>query len=105
MKDCLLTYIYIYIYIITRSGIFCSETDAKLYNSLRDNWTVVYASSREIYTVAEADEGPCSHSTDGLIDAPSIYIYIYKSTVVEGDPNAPFSIATTPRCCGGYDTF
>ena len=23
-------------------------------------------------------------------------------TVVEGDPIAPFSIATTPRCRGGY---
>ena len=32
-----------------------------------------------------------------------IYIYIYISkvklaTIVEGDPKAPFSIATTPRC-------
>ena len=26
-------------------------------------------------------------------------IYIYK--LVEGDPKAPFSIATTPRCRGG----
>ena len=31
-----------------------------------------------------------------------IYIYIYKlATIVEGDPKAPFSIATTPRCRGG----
>ena len=32
-----------------------------------------------------------------------IYIYIRKVkfvTVVEGDPKAPFSIATTPRCFG-----
>ena len=35
-----------------------------------------------------------------------IYIYIYISkvklaTIVEGDPKAPFSITTTPRCRGG----
>ena len=33
-----------------------------------------------------------------------IYIYIYECvcvTVVEGDPKAPFSIATTPRCREG----
>ena len=33
-----------------------------------------------------------------------IYIYIYKvklATIVEGDPKAPFSIATTPRRRGG----
>ena len=35
-----------------------------------------------------------------------IYIYMYISkvklaTIVEGDPKAPFSIATTPRCRGG----
>ena len=35
-----------------------------------------------------------------------IYIHIYISkvklaTIVEGDPKAPFSIATTPRCRGG----
>ena len=31
------------------------------------------------------------------------YMYIYKemlATVVGGDPKAPFSIATTPRCRG-----
>ena len=26
-------------------------------------------------------------------------------TVVEGDRKAPFSIATTPRCCGGRFSF
>ena len=34
-----------------------------------------------------------------------IYIYIHivvkLATIVEGDPKAPFSIATTPRCRGG----
>ena len=34
-----------------------------------------------------------------------MYIYIYSkvklATIVEGDPKAPFSIATTPRCRGG----
>ena len=32
------------------------------------------------------------------------YLYISKvklATIVEGDPKAPFSIATTPRCRGG----
>ena len=37
------------------------------------------------------------------------YIYIYKSkklaTVVEGNKNAPFSIATTLRCRGGCNSF
>ena len=32
----------------------------------------------------------------------NVYIYISKvATIVEGDPKAPFSIATTPRCRGG----
>ena len=34
----------------------------------------------------------------------NIYVYIYSSklaTIVEGDPKAPFSLATTPRCRGG----
>ena len=33
-----------------------------------------------------------------------IYINVSKvklATIVEGDPKAPFSIATTPRCRGG----
>ena len=36
-----------------------------------------------------------------------IYIYIYLSspTVVECDPKAAFSIASTPRCRGGYYSF
>ena len=40
-----------------------------------------------------------------------IYIYIYISkkvklaTLVEGDPKAPFSIATTLRCRGGRYSF
>ena len=38
----------------------------------------------------------------------SLYIYIYKvklATIVEGNPKAPFSIATTPRCRGGRYSF
>ena len=37
----------------------------------------------------------------------SIYIYIYikLATVVEANPKAPFSIATTPRCRGGRYSF
>ena len=34
--------------------------------------------------------------------------YISKvklATVVKGDPKAPFSIATTPKCRGGCDPF
>ena len=37
--------------------------------------------------------------------------YLYRlskvklATVVEGDPKAPFSIATTPRCKGGRYSF
>ena len=38
-----------------------------------------------------------------------MYTYIYKLeswlTVVEGDPEAPFSIATTPRCRGEPNSF
>ena len=26
------------------------------------------------------------------------------ATVIEGNPKAPFSIATTPRCKGGHDS-
>ena len=37
----------------------------------------------------------------------SIYIYIYikLATIVEGNPKAPFSIATTPMCRGGRYSF
>ena len=31
----------------------------------------------------------------------NIYIKVKLATIVEGDPKAPFSIATTPRCRGG----
>ena len=39
-----------------------------------------------------------------------IYIYIYKSkvkfaTVVEGNPKAPFPVATTPKYQGGFSSF
>ena len=34
-----------------------------------------------------------------------IYIYSRLATIVEGDPKAPFSIATTPRCRGGRYSF
>ena len=29
------------------------------------------------------------------------FIKVKLATIVEGDPKAPFSIATTPRCRGG----
>ena len=32
----------------------------------------------------------------------STKIKVKLVTLVEGDPKAPFSIATTPRCRGGY---
>ena len=31
----------------------------------------------------------------------STYKIVKLATIVEGDPKAPFSIATTPRCRGG----
>ena len=37
-----------------------------------------------------------------------IYMYMYKvklATVVKGDPKAPFSVATTLRCKGEYNSF
>ena len=40
--------------------------------------------------------------TDPLISARRPDLIIVKlATIVEGDPKAPFSIATTPRCRGG----
>ena len=36
----------------------------------------------------------CTHSNG--------FKYIKLVTLVEGDPKAPFSIATTPRCRGGH---
>ena len=37
------------------------------------------------------------------INLVEVLLYIVKklATIVEGDPKAPFSIATTPRCRGG----
>ena len=32
-------------------------------------------------------------------------IKVKLATVVEGDPKAPFSIVTTPRCWGGFYSF
>ena len=43
-----------------------------------------------------------------LFNAKSILIHISKvklATIVEGNPKAPFSIATTPRCRGGRYSF
>ena len=34
-----------------------------------------------------------------------VYKLVYCPTVVEGDPKAPFSIATTLRCRGGHYSF
>ena len=38
----------------------------------------------------------------------SLFQYIYKKvkmvTIVEGDPKAPFSLATTPKCRGRCDS-
>ena len=37
----------------------------------------------------------------------NVYIYIYKklATVIESNPKAPFSIASTPKCRGGRHSF
>ena len=44
----------------------------------------------------------------GYFNAKSIFIQIKLvklSPLVEGDPKAPFSIATTPSCWGGHYSF
>ena len=46
----------------------------------------------------------------GYLMSQSLFIYIYIyivswPTVVEGDPKAPFSIATIPKCKGGRNSF
>ena len=51
----------------------------------------------------------CIKKLDGF-EQTQIYThtYIYKvklATIVEGNPKAPFSIATTPRCRGGRYSF
>ena len=33
------------------------------------------------------------------------YLLVRLATIVEGDPKAPFSLATTPRCRGGRKSF
>ena len=40
----------------------------------------------------------------GLFYAKSYIAKVKLGTVVNGDPKAPFSIATTPRCRGGCDS-
>ena len=42
----------------------------------------------------------CTKKSGSILKAPRVYIYIYIkfATLVEGDPKAPFSIATTLRC-------
>ena len=47
-----------------------------------------------------------SPEKSGGIDILDIVKKVVKlATVVEGEPKAPFSIATTPRCRGGRDFF
>ncbi len=40
-----------------------------------------------------------------ILDYMILHIIIKLVTIVEGDPKAPFSIATTPRCSGGWYSF
>ena len=35
------------------------------------------------------------------LDSYNLMLKLKLATIVEGDPKAPFSIATTPRCRGG----
>ena len=54
-------------------------------------------------------ENPSSETLDTFVLAPHIsvlsylfsFFFLKLATIVEGDPKAPFSIATTPRCRGG----
>ena len=45
--------------------------------------------------------GQCINCTGFAQFILTIYIVVKLATIVEGDPKAPFSIATTPRCTGG----
>ena len=38
-------------------------------------------------------------------DSRHVEVKVKSATLVEGDPKAPFSIATTPRCRGGCYSF
>ena len=42
---------------------------------------------------------PIRKTSGNLFNVPRIYEKL--ATLVEGDPKAPFSIATTLKCCGG----
>ena len=49
---------------------------------------------------------PKKHQTSSLDFILHLYVSKVKlATVVEGNPKAPFSIATTPRCRGGHYSF
>ena len=41
------------------------------------------------------------HMVDGHLTGAHKIVKVKLATIVEGDPKAPFSIATTPRCRGG----
>ena len=62
---------------------------------------------RESTTILDA----CTKMSANLLNAPRIYIHIYidmkvkLATIVEGDPMALFSLATTLRSSGGHYTF
>ena len=49
--------------------------------------------------------GPCVENDFFSVHHLHLYNRVERvelATVVEGDPKAPFSIATTPRCRGGW---
>ena len=59
-------------------------------------------SSRVWTRVAVSISYDDNHYTTGTSKTVTDSVLLYKlATIVEGDPKAPFSIATTPRCRGG----
>ena len=73
-------------------------------NSFRDRKQVAYAQQTNTYQMLQN----ISLTLKFVVFIYSLYIYIYiyiskvkLATIVEGEPKAPFSIATTPRCRGG----
>ena len=67
-----------------------------------------FAEMQSVYSTAPADWGRDLHWEKLNENTKIVIIYVSKvklATIVEGNPKAPFSIATTPMCRGGRYSF
>ena len=65
----------------------------------------LYKNTKRMVRFPDGDTDFFNIIADLLGDTLALYLFIKLATVVKGDPKAPFSIATTPKCWGGCYSF